>query len=117
MECKQVILIRADLKLPKGKLGAQAAHASCEAVLRSLPDKKSLVKRWREQGQKKVVLRVESQEELFRFEQLAKTAGIVAALITDAGRTVIAPGTVTALGIGPDEEERIDRLTGSLKML
>lgn len=119
MEYKQVILVRADLKLPKGKLAAQAAHASSEAVLRAMSDsaKKAAVKEWRAAGQKKVVLRVENLEELHRYNQQAKDSGLVTALITDAGKTVIAPGTVTALGIGPDEEEKIDKVTGKLKML
>ena len=119
MDYKQVIVVREDLKLPKGKLAAQAAHASAEAVLRSLGDaeKKKAVKAWREAGQKKVVLKVSSLEELNTCNQQAKDSGLVTALITDAGRTVIAPGTVTCLGIGPDDEERIDRITGKLKML
>ena len=53
-ELKQVILVRHDLKLPKGKLSAQVAHASVEAVLKSEKDK---VKEWRTSGQKKVVLK------------------------------------------------------------
>lgn len=119
MEYKQVILVRHDLNLPKGKLAAQAAHASSEAVLRSLSDseKKKAVKAWRIAGQKKVVLRVDSLEELHQYNQQAKDIGLVTALITDAGKTVIAPGTVTVLGIGPDEEDAIDKVTGKLKML
>ena len=117
VEYKQVILVRHDLNLPKGKLAAQAAHASSEAVLRSLSDSKKTVKAWRIAGQKKVVLRVDSLEELHQYNQQAKDIGLVTALITDAGKTVIAPGTVTVLGIGPDEEDAIDKVTGKLKML
>ncbi len=117
MEYKQVILVRHDLKLPKGKLAAQVAHASSEAVLRSLSNNKDAVKVWRNDGQKKVVLRVDSLEEMYHYNQEAKDTGITTALITDAGKTCIAPGTVTALGIGPDDEEKIDTITGKLKML
>ena len=56
MEFKQVILVRQDLKLPKGKMAAQCAHASVEAVFNS---DKSKVDAWRDQGQKKIVLKVE----------------------------------------------------------
>lgn len=114
MEYKQVILVRADLKLPKGKMSAQCSHASVEAVLRS---DKELVKKWRAQGSKKVVLKVENLEELHKYNQMAKDIGLTTALITDAGKTVIAPGTETAVGIGPDEEERIDKITGNLKII
>ena len=111
---KQIILVRADLQLPKGKLAAQAAHASVEAVLRS--DKK-IVSAWRDEGMAKIVLKVKDERELLKYLQLAKDEGIIAALITDAGKTVIAPGTRTCLGLGPDEEEKLDSLTGELKLL
>ncbi|HLC97945.1 MAG TPA: peptidyl-tRNA hydrolase Pth2 [Candidatus Nanoarchaeia archaeon] len=110
---KQVILVRQDLKLPKGKLSAQVAHASVEAVLRS--DKK-LVTAWRNEGMAKIVLKVKDEKELLSFLQQAKDAGLASALITDAGKTVIAPGTRTCLGIGPDEAEKIDEITGKLAL-
>ncbi|MBW2965704.1 peptidyl-tRNA hydrolase Pth2 [Candidatus Woesearchaeota archaeon] len=111
---KQVILVRQDLKLPKGKLAAQAAHASVEAVFNS--DKKK-VDEWRSEGQKKVVLKVADEKELLKYMQEAKDNGLKTALITDAGKTVIAPGTKTCVGIGPDEEGKIDEVTGKLKMV
>ena len=111
---KQVILVRQDLQLPKGKLAAQAAHASVEAVLRS--DKK-IVQAWRNEGMAKIVLKVKDEKELLKYLQLAKDEGIIAALITDAGKTVIAPGTRTCLGLGPDDEEKLNALTGELKLL
>ncbi|MBW2967838.1 peptidyl-tRNA hydrolase Pth2 [Candidatus Woesearchaeota archaeon] len=114
MEMKLVILARQDLKLPKGKLAAQVAHAATEAVLKSGRTK---VGPWRDQGQKKVVLKVADEKELLRYQQLAKAEGLIAALITDAGKTVIAPGTKTCVGIGPDDEEKIDKVTGKLPMM
>jgi peptidyl-tRNA hydrolase, PTH2 family len=111
---KQVILVRTDLNLPKGKLAAQVAHASSEAVLRSHKDD---LTKWRTSGMKKVVLKVEDDKELYKYKGYAEDVGLVVALITDAGRTVVEPGTVTCLGIGPDKEEKIDLITGSLKML
>jgi len=114
MEFKQVILVRNDLKLPKGKLAAQCAHASVEAAFNS--DKK-MVDAWRRAGAKKIVLKVKDEKELLDFLQQAKDAGLKTALITDAGMTVIAPGTKTCVGIGPNDEEKIDRVTGKLKIL
>lgn len=113
-DLKQVILVRADLKLPKGKACAQAAHASVEAVLKS--DKK-IVAEWRDSGMAKIVLKVKDDKELVKYFQLAKEAELAVSLITDAGRTVIAPGTKTCVGIGPDEEEKIDEITGNLSLL
>ena len=114
MELKQVIIIRQDLKLPKGKAAAQAAHGAVEAVLRS---EKTKIKMWREQGQKKITLKVLDLKELHKINEDAKELGLTTAIITDAGKTVIAPGTITVLTIGPDDEEKIDKVTGELKML
>ncbi len=114
MPYKQVILVREDLKLPKGKLAAQSSHASVDATLKS--DKK-VVDSWRKEGAKKVVLKVKDEKELFKYKQMAEDFGLKTALITDAGRTVLEPGTITCLGIGPDLEEKIDKVSGKLKMM
>ena len=111
---KQAIIVRQDLRLPKGKTSAQVAHGSVEAVLRS---NKNKVKEWRNEGQKKIVLKVENEKELLKLNQIAKENGLVTALITDAGRTVIAPGTKTCLAIGPDLEEKVDTVIRNLKLL
>lgn len=111
---KQVILVRQDLKLPPGKLAVQTAHASLEAAERSSQDK---LDEWKSSGAKKVVLKVADKKELLEYQQRAKAEGMVASLITDAGHTVVEPGTMTCLGIGPDEEEKVDKVTGNLKMV
>jgi PTH2 family peptidyl-tRNA hydrolase len=103
-----------DLKLPRGKASAQTAHASVEAVLRSDKDK---VKTWRSSGSAKIVVKVTDKKELFKYNQIAKDAGLTTALITDAGKTVIAPGTETCVAIGPDDEEKIDKITSNLKLV
>ncbi len=111
---KQVILVRADLKLPKGKMAAQVAHASTESLLRSHKDD---IAKWRSEGMKKIVLKALDEKELFTYKNMAEDAGLVTALITDAGHTVLEPGTITCLGIGPDKDEKIDSITGKLKMM
>jgi len=111
---KQAILIRQDLKLPKGKIAAQVAHASVEAVLRSKKDK---VKEWRKEGMAKIVLKVANLKEIHKYNQLAKDAGLTTAVITDAGKTVVMPGTVTCVAIGPDQDEDIDAIISELKLL
>lgn len=111
---KQVILVRSDLKLPKGKLAAQVGHACIDAMLGS---PKELIKKWRDQGMKKIILKVADEKELLEFEQRCDNAGLVTALIIDAGLTTVEPGTVTCLGIGPVAEEKIDKITGRLKIL
>lgn len=111
---KQVILAREDLKMNKGKLAVQVAHASVEAVLKS--DKKK-VSSWRAEGMMKAVLKAKDEKELFKYKQMAENSGITTALITDAGRTFFKEPTITCLGIGPDDDEKIDALTGKLKLM
>jgi PTH2 family peptidyl-tRNA hydrolase len=111
---KQVIAVRRDLKLSRGKLAVQVAHASLEAY--SHADGKSR-EAWQSEGAKKVVVRVEGLKELEELHRKARSLKLPCALIRDAGRTQIPAGTVTALGIGPVKEKEADRLTGNLKML
>ena len=114
MGYKQDILVRDDLKLPKGKMAAQVSHASVDATLKS--DKK-MVDLWIKEGMKKVILKVNEEKELFKYKQIAEDAGIKTALITDAGHTVVEPGTITCLAIGPDEEKKINEISGKLKLM
>jgi PTH2 family peptidyl-tRNA hydrolase len=111
---KQVILVRNDLKLPKGKMAAQVAHAAVECVLRS---SKSKIDEWHNEGMLKVILKVKDLDELRNYERLARSEKLVTALIADTGRTTVEPGTITCLGIGPDEDVKIDKITGKLKMV
>lgn len=111
---KQVIVVRRDLKLDKGKLAVQVAHASLDSYKKSHP---GIREAWESEGSKKVVARLDSLKELLDLQKKARTLGLPTSLIRDAGRTRLRPGTITCLGIGPDSEERIDKVTGRLKML
>lgn len=111
---KQVILVRKDLKMSAGKIAAQCSHASTEAAFKS---DNSIIEAWRKDEMKKVVLRVKDDVELLNIKKLADKSKIVNALIKDAGKTQVHPGTITCLGIGPDKEEKIDKITGKLKVL
>lgn len=114
MEYKQVILVRQDLKMPKGKMASQCAHAAVESVLKT---KKEVIKKWHAAGMKKVVLKVKDKEELFKYKREAEQLNLVIAVITDAGKTYVAPGTITCMAIGPDKEEEIDKVTGELRII
>jgi peptidyl-tRNA hydrolase, PTH2 family len=116
-EYKQVILVRTDLKLPKGKMAAQAAHASVEAVFKGLKSDKDIVGGWHKEGMKKVVLKVQSEKHMLRYCQYAKDENILHAIITDAGHTVVEPGTKTCCALGPAHESDIDRITGDLALM
>ncbi len=110
---KQVILVRKDLKMDKGKLAVQAAHASVQSFLKSSWFKR---KKWVNNGMKKVILKVSSLNDLLKYKKLAESNHLRTALIKDAGKTFFKKPTVTCLAIGPDEEKKIDKVTGSLPM-
>jgi len=115
-EIKQVIVVRADLGMGKGKIAAQVGHAcvlGAENVRKSYPN-------WFEQwwmGQEKVVVKVESLKELEEIKKHAIDLNLPWSEVTDAGHTQIAPGTTTCISLGPAPEETIDKVTGDLKLL
>ncbi|OYT26330.1 MAG: aminoacyl-tRNA hydrolase [Candidatus Altiarchaeales archaeon ex4484_96] len=111
-ELKQVIVVREDLKMSKGKTAAQVAHAALSAA-----DKSPHKREWINQGQKKSVLSCADERELLELLQSAKEAGLPAALVIDQGRTELESGTKTCIGLGPTSEECLDKITGELKLL
>jgi PTH2 family peptidyl-tRNA hydrolase len=115
-EIKQVIIVRADLDMGRGKAAAQCAHASLSSYLNAVSAHKDTVKDWLESGQKKIVLKVDGEEALVKFYEAFKFKKIPCALVSDAGLTEIPPGTKTALGIGPWKSQELDVLTRGLKL-
>jgi PTH2 family peptidyl-tRNA hydrolase len=111
---KQIIVIRNDLNMSEGKKCVQCCHASLGAYKKA---DKSVIKKWESEGQKKVVLEVNSKEEILKFYNQVKKEKIPCFLVEDAGLTELEPGTITALGIGPEREETLDKITGNLKLL
>jgi len=113
-EYKQCLVLRADLKLSKGKTAAQAAHAAIISYDRAAVHDR---KKWKEQGQKKVVLKVNTLDEVYNLKDAVDKLSLPCAIVEDAGLTEIPPGTVTALGIGPASTEEIDKVTKHLELL
>ncbi len=111
---KQVIVVNESLVLPAGKLAAQVAHAAVAAFLTATGMAQEA---WLEEGMPKIVVAARSETELLALEEQAGKAGVPAALIRDAGRTVIAAGTITCLGLGPATAAEIDKITGALPLL
>jgi len=129
---KQVIVIRKDLKMRKGKMCAQAAHASMKVLLDNMnvsdssgvclwtlaSFKSNPIYLWLDGAFTKIVVSVDSEEELFELKQKAEDAGILCAMIMDAGKTEFhGEPTNTSLAIGPEWASKLEPITGNLKLL
>ena len=136
---KQVIIVRKDLNMRKGKLAAQAAHAAMKVILDRM-----LIQKWAEHSKMfedclvwylpvyeseplhrwlkgsftKVVVSVDSEKELLEIKQKAEDEGMLCAMVTDAGKTEFnGVPTNTAVAIGPEWASKLDKITGHLKLL
>lgn len=116
MKYKQVLVMRKDLKMRRGKEIAQGAHASMKVVLENMEH--PCVKEWLNQSFTKIAVSVPSEEELLNVLDKAKESDIVCALITDNGDTEFGGvPTNTCVAVGPAPAEDIDKITGHLKLL
>lgn len=118
-KCKMVIVVRSDLPMGKGKTAAQCAHAALECCYQIINNKKGqrMFQSWLLNGQPKIVVKIPNEEELLTLADKARRAGLITAIIKDAGRTEVKPGTITVVGIGPGSNDVIDSLTSRLRLL
>ena len=139
-ECKLVLVVRTDLGMgkgnfpnfleggvrkwkangfPPGKIAAQCSHATlgCYKYFLSHSPSSPLLKRWESLGQAKIALQVPSEDEMQMLQAQAISLGLCAQVIHDAGRTQIASGSATVLGVGPGPKSVVDKVTGHLKLL
>ncbi|KAF3799522.1 Peptidyl-tRNA hydrolase 2 [Colletotrichum gloeosporioides] len=124
-ECKLVLVVRTDLGMTKGKMAAQASHATL-ACYKSLSkaatrDPSSaaakILSRWERLGQAKIAVQIKDQNEMLELMGKARSLGITAEVIADAGRTQIEAGSLTVLGVGPAPKSLVDQVTSHLKLL
>jgi len=125
---KQVILIRKDLKMRRGKEIAQGSHASMAFVMQQIHSQlvthdvsacllnlSEVEKIWINNGSAKICLRVNSEDELLLYHEKAMAAELKSFLIQDSGRTEFhGQPTYTACAIGPDDSQKIDSITSDL---
>jgi PTH2 family peptidyl-tRNA hydrolase len=123
---KQVIVVRKDLKMRRGKEIAQGSHASIaflsflarKSLLSAKPIELTLAQtEWINGIFKKVCLQVNSEQELLDIHEKALSKGLDVHLIKDSGLTEFnGIATITCLAIGPDEDSKIDEVTGTLSL-
>ncbi|KAK3238351.1 hypothetical protein CYMTET_51634 [Cymbomonas tetramitiformis] len=118
VEYKMVLCVRNDLKMGKGKIGAQCSHATL-GLYSACYEKgyHALLDHWEEHGQAKVTLKLDGEQEMLRLAKQASSHNVPCHIVHDAGRTQIAPNTRTVLSIGPAPVDELDKLTGHLKLL
>lgn len=120
MDVKQIILMRRDLHMRRGKEIAQGAHASMAWLSHRVRNGELLSdvqKEWLADKFTKVCLQVHSEEELLGLAAAAEKAGLESHVIQDCGHTEFnGVPTYTAAAIGPDLAQLIDPITGHLKL-
>lgn len=128
-----MLVVRQDLGLSVGKTSAQCCHAGelnviritslvhshlkAVALYRKMQKKHpEYLKRWEGLGEAKIVLQGKDDKQLAELASRAEALGLPWYYVADAGRTEIAPGTQTVLGIaGP--VDTVNLVTGNLRLL
>ena len=114
---KLAVAVRRDLDMGKGKIAVQVGHASVTVAEETRKRRPDWWKAWWDEGQRKVVVKVQSESDLEKIRREADELGLTAAIIHDSGLTQVYPGTATCVGIGPAPAELVDKITGSLQLL
>lgn len=117
---KLALVVRGDLKMSKGKTAAQCAHAAVmcyQSAAQGSEAQHAILQHWCRMGQPKIVLRVDSYEQLSGLKTQAEQASVVTSMVRDAGRTQLEAGTATVLGLGPATAADVDKLVAHLKLL
>ncbi|BAT91125.1 uncharacterized protein HKW66_Vig0137040 [Vigna angularis] len=113
---KMILVVRNDLKMGKGKIAAQCSHATLGLYKKLLHRAPKALNRWEMSAQPKVVVKIESEEDMLAMQERAKSLKLPTHITIDAGRTQIAPNSRTVMAIlGPVEV--VDEVTGGLKLL
>lgn len=113
---KQVLVVRLDLDMGRGKAAVQCAHAAVSAAEEARAHEHSWWKSWMEEGQLKVAVKVPDLDSVLDLEKRGRSKGIPVHLVRDRGLTQVPPGTVTCLGLGPAPADMVDSLTGDLAL-
>lgn len=123
---KQVIVMRTDLNMRKGKMVAQGAHATLGIMIEHrsinandvqvIVDARML--KWFNTGMKKICVGIDSEQGLLDLYEQARQAGLHVSSVMDAGHTEFhGVPTLTCIAIGPDEDALVNKITGHLKLL
>lgn len=124
---KQAIAVRGDLEMSEGKLAAQVAHASVGAFRQNINPEIfagsdlfirgfNLNEGWFDEGFRKIVLKVPGITDILKAEAKCIEHRVPYFVVYDFGLTELAEDTMTCIGIGPDLNENVDKVTGRMKL-
>ncbi|GMH56770.1 hypothetical protein TrST_g10894 [Triparma strigata] len=117
---KMVFAVNKSLKMGPGKIAAQCCHAAVGCYKRSMKSAPSAVRAWEITGCAKVCLKLPNEtveEEFTKIKRLCQERGVAYYLVEDAGRTQIAAGSRTVIGVGPAPVTVVDEITSHLKLM
>ena len=112
---KLAIIVRNDLGMSKGKIIAQTGHAMVDAIVKA--SRTNIIERWRKCGETIIALKVNNEKTLMNILNIARKKKVAYGYIVDEGRTEVPPCTTTLGYVGPDIDDKIDKLVGQLKLL
>jgi len=101
----------------KGKIAVQVGHATVTVAEETRRRHPEWWERWFEEGQCKIVVKVNTEQRLHDLKRKAEELGLASAIVHDSGLTQVERGTPTCVGIGPAPAELVDRITGTLPLL
>jgi PTH2 family peptidyl-tRNA hydrolase len=115
MGYKLALIVRSDITMSKGKTIAQTGHAIVDATVKAYTSTTIFFK-WQTAGETIIAVKA-NDKTLNTIITIAERKGINCGIVRDAGKTEVAPGTITVGYVGPDTDEKIDKLIGQLKLL
>ena len=116
-EIKQVLVVRTDLGMGRGKMAVQCSHAAISSAELARTRFRNWYDKWMREGQAKIALKVKDEDQLLKLEKRARGIPIPSYIVRDMGLTQVPTGTITCLGLGPAPVDTVDTLTGKLRLL
>src|SRR3989442_12577200 len=114
---KQVLIVRLDLEMGRGKAAVQCAHAAVSAAEEARTHLHDWWKSWMDEGKMKVALKVPDLDSVLELKRKGKSKGIPVPLVRDRGLPKAPPETFPCLGLAPPPAVLLDSLTGNLTLL
>ncbi len=114
---KQVLVVRTDLRMGRGKIAVQCSHAAVSSAEQARTRFRDWYDQWVGEGQAKIALKVKNEDQLLELGRKARTIPIPVYLVRDMGLTQVPSGSITCLGLGPAPVDTVDTLTGKLSLL